>query len=589
MYNIKQFESTEGYEMMRKRKRIIPLIIYLILLLLFGVFFSYQNVWAEPEQDSEPLSRRKMVIIGDSYGLGYTVDDSVDVETETWPAQVISRIGTEDSIVVAKIGAGFVKANEGESFLTLLEKAWELSDDPDSVEELIVCGGFNDKYYSDSTIFYAAQFFTNTAERLFPNARIHLGMVSWEENNSVVQSQILNNVLPAYRKTAELNGLHYISGCEYIYPNSFGAFSADHFHPNAYGQTLLADYISKYLQDENYFTGLKQEDGNWYWFENGVIDTDFTGLKMNEYGWWYVEDGKVDFSYNGFAKNDHGWWYVENGTITFRKNDIINGIANIETEEAEEAWWYIHNSKVMNAKTIAQNKYGWWYVENGKVDFSYNGVQQNEYGWWYVEDGKVDFAYNGFAANSYGWWYAENGKVTFEKNDILRGSANVEPEKDGEDAWWFIAGSRVTRAETVAQNAYGWWYVNEGKVDFTYTGIQANEYGKWAIEDGQVDFHYNGFIYSDQNWWLVKDGKVNDAKEDIVYGEANSIPDADPEAAWWYIREGKVTNTETVAENIYGYWYVKDGKVDFSHTGYEFINNCIWHIKEGKAELVFQY
>ena len=574
---------------MRTKKRIIQIVCF-IMLILFGMMFGYQNIWAETDSETDQVIRRKMIIIGDSYGAGYTVDGSVDPETEAWPAQVISRNGTSDSIYIAKVGAGFVKSNEGESFTTLLEKAWELSDDPDSVEDLIVCGGFNDMYYNDSTIYYAAQFFANTASRLFPNARIHIGMISWEENNSVVQSQILNHALPAYRKTAELNGLHYISGCEYIYPNSMGAFSKDRFHPNAYGQTLLADYISKYLQDEDYYTGLKQDNGDWYWFDNGVINKDFTGLKMNEYGWWYVENGKVDFSYHGFAKNDYGWWYVENGTITFRKNDIIKGFANtVPEKEGEEAWWYIQSSKVLSIKTVAKNTYGWWYVQDGKVDFSYTGVQRNDNGWWYIKDGKVDFSYNGFAKNEFGWWYADKGEVTFEKNDILKGFANLDPEKEGEDDWWFIAGSRVTRAKTVAQNAYGWWYVNEGKVDFTYTGIQANEYGKWYIKDGKVDFRYNGFLYSDNTWWLVKDGKVYDEKEDIVYGEANSIPDAEQEAAWWYVREGKVTSTETVAENVYGYWYVKNGKVDFSHTGYEFINNCIWHIKDGKAVLVVRY
>ena len=585
---------------MKKRIRNIPVIICLQLFILFGALFAHQSVKAEPglvsiSKETETKTtqhsiRKKMIIIGDSYGLGYTMDGSVDPEKEAWPVQVISRIGTPDSIALSKIGAGFVKSNEGDSFTTLLEKAWEMSDDPDSVEEIIVCGGFNDMYYPETTIYYAAQYFANSAGRLFPNAKIHIGMVSWEDNNADVESQILHNSLPAYRRTAELNGLNYISGCEYIFQNSVGAFSQDHFHPNAYGQTLLADYITRYLQNKNYYTGLKLVDGNWYWFENGVVNKDYTGLKMNEYGWWYVEGGKVNFTYNGFASNAYGWWYLEKGTIALQKNDILKGLANTDSEkEGEDAWWYVRNGKVTDAQTVAQNTYGWWFVNDGKVDFSYTGIQWNEYGWWYVKDGKVDFSYNGFASNAYGWWYLEKGTITFQKNDILKGSANLDPELAGEETWWFIVGSRVTRAETVAHNAYGWWYVNDGRVDFTYNGIGSNDYGSWYIRNGQVIFDYNGFVKCENGWWLIQNGKVDNEKEKVVYGHANILPEADAETAWWLVRDGKVTDATTVAENEYGYWYVKNGKVDFTFSNYVFINNCIWLVTNGKATLIARY
>lgn len=580
---------------------VIKKIVYIssfLFLLLSGSFFMNHNIHAEPatnpgqsEIDVEQTTdRKKMVIIGDSYAMGYTIDDSVDPDTESWAAKVIEQRGTADSLIVAKTGAGFVKTNEGEYFTTLLEKAWELSDDPASVEEIVVCGGFNDRHYSSSTIYYAAQFFANTAKKLFPNSEVYIGMVAWHENNSAVQSQLMTNSLIAYRQAAQLNGLHYISGCEYLFQNNRGVFSQDCFHPNAYGHSLLADYITCFLQEEDYYTGLKKEDGQWYWYENGKINEEFTGLRQNEYGWWFIQNGMVDFGYNGFAVNENGWWYVEDGKITFQKNDIIKGIASSDlAKEEEEAWWYVKGSKVTPTQTVAKNIYGWWYVNFGKVDFAYTGVQRNDNGWWYVKDGKVDFSYNGFAANEYGWWYAENGKVTFEKNDILKGAANVTSEKEGEEAWWFIAGSRVTRAETVAKNANGWWYINEGKVDFSYNGIQANEHGKWYIKDGQVDFLYNGFVYFDQIWWLIKDGRVDDTKDDIIYGEANSLPNADPEAAWWLIKDGKVTNMDTIGENEYGYWFVKNGKVDFTYSGFEFVDNCIWQIREGKAVPIARY
>lgn len=587
------------------KKRIYYIAITLMLVVL-SVLFLNSRVSAEPEseevisipiieeeqeqEEDQENMRIKMVVIGDSYAMGYTPDDSIDPETEAWTSQVIAQNGTQDSIIVTKIGAGFVKSNEGDSFATLLEKAWEMSDDPDSVETIVVCGGYNDMFYNSSTIYYAAQFFANTAKRLFPNAEISIGMISWHENNTEVQEQLLSNVLPAYRQCAELNGMHYIAGCEYLYQNSYGLFALDHFHPNAQGQKLLAEYITRYLQGQEYYSGLKCVDGTWYYYENGEVSEDFTGLKRNEYGWWYIQNGIVDFSYNGFAVNEEGWWYVEDGHITFHKTDILNGFANTDPkEEEEEAWWFVQGSKVTDTKTVAKNAYGWWYVNAGKVDFTYTGVQKNEYGWWYINEGKVDFQYNGFASNEYGWWYAENGKVTFEKDDIIQGFANIDTGLEGEEAWWFITGSRVTRAETVAKNAYGWWYVNAGKVDFTYTGVQKNENGWWYVNEGKVDFQYNGFASNTYGWWYIQNSKVEFIDEDIIYGNANTDPDLDGENGWWLIRDGKVVDETTVAKNAYGWWYVRNGKVDFLYSGFEFIDNCIWHIKEGKAELIVRY
>ena len=34
----------------------------------------------------------------------------------------------------------------------------------------------------------------------------------------------------------------------------------------------------------------------------------------------------------------------------------------------------------------------------------------------------------------------------------------------------------------LAANAYGWWYIQNGKVDFNATGLTSNEYGWWYVE-----------------------------------------------------------------------------------------------------------
>ena len=101
-------------------------------------------------------------------------------------------------------------------------------------------------------------------------------------------------------------------------------------------------------------------DGNWYYYNNGSIDTNFTSVVQNEYGWWRVQDGCVNFGYNG----------------------------------------------------LAQNEYGWWYIKNGKVDFCYNGVAQHTNGYWAIKNGKVDFSCNDAIDSCGAFWRATNGYAT---------------------------------------------------------------------------------------------------------------------------------------------------------------------------------
>ncbi|WP_462416026.1 endo-alpha-N-acetylgalactosaminidase family protein [Eubacterium ramulus] len=190
------------------------------------------------------------------------------------------------------------------------------------------------------------------------------------------------------------------------------------------------------------------EDGNWYVYKDGSVDTTYTGLAANTYGWWYVEGGKVNFNATGLVANEYGWWYVQNGTIDFGYTGL------------------------------AANEYGWWYVEGGKINFNHTGLVANEHGWWYVEDGKINFNATGLVANEYGWWYVQGGQINFNFNGIVA-------------------------------NENGWWYVRNGMIDFNFNGLAANENGWWKFEGGKIDFNFNGAAQNENGWWYVRGGKID--------------------------------------------------------------------------------
>ena len=130
----------------------------------------------------------------------------------------------------------------------------------------------------------------------------------------------------------------------------------------------------------------------------------------------------------------------------------------------------------------------------------------------------------GLAANAYGWWYIQNGKVDFN-------------------------------ATGLTSNEYGWWYVQNGTIDFKTTGLAANEYGWWYVEGSKINFNYTGLVANEYGWWYVEGGKINFNHTGLVANEYG----------WWYVEGGKINfNYTGSAANEYGLWNVKNGRVDFN-------------------------
>ena len=344
------------------------------------------------------------------------------------------------------------------------------------------------------------------------------------------------------------------------------------------------EWITKGV-DKNY-TGLAQEkSGTWYYVKNGEPDLSYTGVKNNEYGWWRVENGIVNFKYNGLAANEYGTWYLKDGKVDFNYTGFAAGVAS-----GTSGWWYVEKGQIKFNKTdiisgtanTAANKAGvsgWWYVINSKV-FTGDTVAKNSNGWWAIRGGKVDFNYTGFIANANGWWYAEKGQVTFKKNGLIQGKANNDAEKPGEDGWWLVKGSLVTNETTVASNDYGWWKVDQGKVDFEFEGFANNAYGWWYLQGGKVNFNYTGFAEGTADgktgWWYVEKGQLTFKKNGLTNGEGRD--------GWWLVKNSKVTDETTVASNDYGWWRVENGKVNFAFEGIASNQYGTWYLREGKVD-----
>ncbi len=179
---------------------------------------------------------------------------------------------------------------------------------------------------------------------------------------------------------------------------------------------------------------------------------------------------------------------------------------------------------------------------------------------------------NGFNKIDDEWVYYQDGKAT-TITDVVNGKI------DGVSGWYNVVDGKLAKGVTVAHNNAGWWYIDEnGKVDFSYTGLAANKYGTWYLEKGKVNFSKTDVLKIGNSWYNISGGK-------LVTGPTlgkNS-------AGWWYIdKNGKVDfGVTTLIQYNKVWYYVENGKLNWNYTGlYKHEGN--WYYVEG-GKLTWNY
>lgn len=205
------------------------------------------------------------------------------------------------------------------------------------------------------------------------------------------------------------------------------------------------------------YTGIKRgDDGTWYYYTDGVIDTTKTGVVKNDSGLWYVKNGKIDFTKRGVVEDGGVEYVVYDGYIS-------TGFYGL-TKKADGTWAYAEAGVLTYAYTgLANNEAGWWYVTNGVIDFSFTGIGSNATGDYRVVNGQIDFKYDG--------WFSANGK------------------------WWYIKGGMVDKTKTgLVKKDDAYFYVENGEINFNYTGFAENAGVIYYVKYGYLDFSFSGEV-----------------------------------------------------------------------------------------------
>ena len=300
------------------------------------------------------------------------------------------------------------------------------------------------------------------------------------------------------------------------YGLDIGTFDAKYiiFNDGENNQTDDLDFVANGLynfdgfrnvvtEPEELINGMnKADDGNWYYYVDGEVDTSYTGMAKNAYGWWYIKNGALDRTYTGMSQNEYGVWYMKNGKLdtTYTGMHVYAG-----------KWIYVKNGKFDTTYTgMAKNSYGWWHMKNGVLDRTYTGMSQNEYGVWYMKKGKLDTTYTGMYVYDGKWIYVKEGKFDTTYTGMAKNSAG----------WWHMKNGVLDRTYTgMSQNEYGVWYMKKGKLDTTYTGMYVYN-GKWIyVNKGKFDTTYTGAAKNSAGWWYMKKGVLDRTYNGtVVYG-----------------------------------------------------------------------
>lgn len=154
-------------------------------------------------------------------------------------------------------------------------------------------------------------------------------------------------------------------------------------------------------------------------------------------------------------------------------------------------------------QVLARDENGNWAMqETARIRKEYEGVQYVAGAWRMFQKGRANPAFTGIGRNAAGQWYVKNGTVSFTETGVV-----YDPVTKN---WFYVKNSKVTPGPDVQYNAAGWWYIDKtGKVDFNRTGVEHNAAGWWRIEHGKVNFSYTGLGSNAAGTWFCRNGKVD--------------------------------------------------------------------------------
>ena len=151
--------------------------------------------------------------------------------------------------------------------------------------------------------------------------------------------------------------------------------------------------------------GFIEYEGYLFIVANGVLAKE-TGLVMdpNSDKWYFCAEGQV-VKHTGLAMYDGEWFYVENGVLDTGLNALV---------EYNGGLFYVAAGRLLrevNGLAMDPNSPDWYFVALGEVQVHYTGLAYYNGDWFYVDKGKLAVDYTGEVEYDGLIFQVENGMV----------------------------------------------------------------------------------------------------------------------------------------------------------------------------------
>ncbi len=200
------------------------------------------------QNDLSIRKKRKIIILGDSYNQssdgtqGIVVTSVGDRIKALYPSMA-------DEIVAnwAVGGAGFNVKSGDYTFIEYLDNNYATIDEPESITDMLVFGGYNEIMTTYSNSVAGGTAFCEKVATYFPNCIVHLAFVGWGTRSSSERDKINSSCIPAYQNVAMLNAnARLVKNSEYIL-HTYTLCGTDGVHPTDQGYDVLAWQLGSYL------------------------------------------------------------------------------------------------------------------------------------------------------------------------------------------------------------------------------------------------------------------------------------------------------------------------------------------------------
>lgn len=542
-----------------------------------------QSASAQPADATNNLAGRKFILLGDSYGDGWT-PERMEV---SWMTRIKNALGSENVYTCSEGGVGFCGYNsQRATYITLLQRLLPQIPDRNAITDIVPCGGLPDMRKNDAELIAGINNFVSYCRTMFPNARISYGAIGWGPT-----AYIQNFMVPKYNNVFSNIGALGIYNMPGAYTSLHGHpewFSSDGNHPNGAGQQAIANNVIAHLLSTRYlvgpgYTGIAKYpiDGQWYYATNGMQDTSYNGLAYYQGDWYYVEGGAINWNYTGLANYGGTWYYVKNGVrnneytgIVVHNGDsyyVTNGVLNWGIDGAVQVGdtvYCLSNSTVKAGYTglcMSEDK-TWYYVEKGKLNANYTGLVYYGKDWYYVENGILNWGYTGFTEYCGTTYYVTNGMLVWGKDGAVKINETI----------YCLAGSTLNKSYTgLCMSAdKNWYYVKNGVQDTSYTGLVTHQGLQYYVQDGCLNWGITGFRnIGGVSYYL---------KNSTVASWFNGIQKID--STWICFKNGTVDYSYTGLFKGDDVWrYMKNGYEDTSYIGVCDYNGQTYFVYYGRV------